>query len=258
MHEHGNGHWADAPRVGGNLAGQRLDAREIHIAYQAGAALGCRVGHSVDADIHDHGARFDHGRFDELRHTHGGDEDVSAPAVGADVAGCAMAKGHGGVGVPLFLAEHRRQRLADDVAASEYHDLGPAGLDVRAGKQLADARRGAGEKTARVPQHQFADIDRVKSIHVFVREHGRIDHSRANVAGQRGLDKDSVQARRRHSGGPAIRAVRASAAVCGSTCVSEEMPNSRAGLFLAPDIDLRGGVFAHAHKGQPGPHAAVL
>src|ERR1022692_3036234 len=52
LHQHGDSHWPDASGVWRDEARYRLNSDEIHIANQAGAALGRRIGHAVDAHVH--------------------------------------------------------------------------------------------------------------------------------------------------------------------------------------------------------------
>ena len=62
-------------------------------------------------------------RFHKLRHTHGRDEDVRAPAMPRDVARAGVADRDGGVGVFLFLAEQRGHRFAHNIPAAQHDHL---------------------------------------------------------------------------------------------------------------------------------------
>src|SRR6266446_5591336 len=93
LHEHRDGHRADAAGVWRDPAGNRLYRSEIHVAHQAPAVLGRRIINSVDSYVHYDSARLDHVRFDEPRHAKGRDEDVRAKAMRSDIARSRMAEG---------------------------------------------------------------------------------------------------------------------------------------------------------------------
>ena len=65
-----------------------------------------------------------------------------------------------------FLTKHRGHRFADDVAAAQNHHFRAVGFHLRTREQFMNARRCAGPKTRCIAQHQFADVDRMKTIHV--------------------------------------------------------------------------------------------
>ena len=74
-----------------------------------------------------------------------------------------------------LLAEHGGHRFADDVAAAQNHHFRAVGFHIRAHEQFADARRRAGLKAGRVAEHQFADVDRMKTVHVLLRQNRRVN-----------------------------------------------------------------------------------
>ena len=131
---------------------------------------------------------------DGLRPADGDDEDVGRPRDGGQVGGAAVADGHGGVAAAAPLHEHDRNRLADDVAASDHHHVLPGDLHLVAQQQLLDAVRRAGEEPRPVLNHQ-PDVLRVKGVHVLQRA-DRFEHpGLGNPFGQRQLDEDAVDRR---------------------------------------------------------------
>ena len=112
-----------------------------------------------------------------------------------DVARTGMADGDRGVGVLGFLDENRRHRFADDVAAPEDDDFRALGADAAADEELLNAGRSAGGESAGISEHQFPDVDWMKSVHVFLRKDSRVNGRCVDVRRERGLNKDAVNAR---------------------------------------------------------------
>ena len=70
-----------------------------------------------------------------------------------------------------FLAQQRGHRFADNVAAAEHDDFRAFGFHTRTHQQFYDTRRCAGPKTGRVTEHQLADVQWMKTVHIFLRQH---------------------------------------------------------------------------------------
>ena len=88
MHQHGNGHGADAAGDGRNVRGLRGDGVELDVADQAVAAFFAGVFHAVDADVDYIDAVFDHICGHEIGASDRGDENVRL-ACDAREVGCA-------------------------------------------------------------------------------------------------------------------------------------------------------------------------
>src|SRR5713226_439408 len=87
LHEHGDGHEADAARHGRDGAGALRGRVEIHVAREL-----ARV-ETVDADVDDDGALLDHVAGDEARPAGGHAEDLGLTAVPSEVARARVAHG---------------------------------------------------------------------------------------------------------------------------------------------------------------------
>ena len=207
---------------------------EIHVADQPRAAFRRRIAHAVDAHVNHRRAGLDHVRLHKFGDAHRGNQNVRAPAMRRDVARGGMANRHRRVRVFALLAKHRGHRFADDVAAAQNHHLRAVGFHVRAHEQFANARRRAGPKARRIAEHQLADVDRMKTVHVLLRRHGGINHRFADLLRQRRLHQNSVQRADRRSIFPAARAIQPRVVVSGRTCVSEKMPSSAQAFSLRP------------------------
>ncbi len=93
----------------------------------------------------------------------------------------------------FLLAKHRRHRFAHNIAAAQYHHFSSRYLHLRTHQQFADPGRCAGLKTRRIAEHQFAYVDRMKPIDVFLRQYPRIDSRLSNLRRQRSLNQDPMQ-----------------------------------------------------------------
>ncbi len=77
------------------------------------------------------------------------------------------------VGTIAFLQHHVGNRLPDNVGATDNNDLGAAGFHSGPNDHLLNACRRARRKFDFIPSdHQAADIDRVKTVHIFIRIDG--------------------------------------------------------------------------------------
>ena len=89
---------------------------------------------------------------------------------------------------------HRKQRggLADNQTAAEHHNVFARERDAGAVEQLHDAGGRAGDETGVVLLREFAEIQRVETIDVFVRRDAAEDGEFVEVFRQRRLDEDAV------------------------------------------------------------------
>ena len=133
----------------------------------------------------------------------------------------------------------------------------PSVFTFGAREQFANARRRAGLKTRRVAQHQLADVHRMKTVHVLLRQNGGIDHRFADVFRQRRLHQNSVQPRI----GVQFLQQREQFSLAGRFRQNVRFGKNAefgAGLFLAPDINLGRRVFADAHEREARPECRAL
>src|SRR5437773_12014964 len=133
LHEHGDGHEADAARHGGDGARLLRGRFEIHVAREL-----ARV-ETVDADVYDDSARLDHVAGDEMRPARGHTEDVGPATMRSELPRARMAHGHGGVAREQQLG----QRLAHEARASDHDGLGPLERNAGVVEDLAAAARRA-------------------------------------------------------------------------------------------------------------------
>ena len=73
--------------------------------------------------------------------------------------------------------EKRAYEIAKQIvrAAVENYRFRAVGFHIRTHEQFADARWRAGLKAGRVAEHQFADVDRMKTVHVLLRQNRRVN-----------------------------------------------------------------------------------
>jgi len=60
LHQHGDGHRADAAGHGRDLGNEGRNRREVNVTGEAVSGFLGRIGDAVDADVDDDGAGFDH------------------------------------------------------------------------------------------------------------------------------------------------------------------------------------------------------
>src|SRR5205807_6412131 len=120
------------------------------------------VGDFVRADIDHGGAGFEPVGLDVASFAHGGDDDVRAADDAGKIARFGMADGDSSVGVH----EEQRHRFANDVAAAEDDGVGSLDGNIVAAKNFHASGGGAGDETF-ASADEFAEIDGVKTVHVF-------------------------------------------------------------------------------------------
>lgn len=168
LHEHGNRHGTHAPGDGSHVAGKRSDRVVIDIAYEAVAAFGIGVFNAVDADVNNGDAFFDHVCSYKMGSTNRSDKEVGLASDGGEVAGTGMADRDSGVAGNGFAHHEESGGFADDLAAPEDDHVFAFGFDAAAFDEFNNARRRTGDKSACVFLAEFADVDGVESVDVFV------------------------------------------------------------------------------------------
>ena len=68
-------------------------------------------------------------------------------------------------------------------------------VSTHAGQELLDAGRSAGGESAGITEHQLADVDGMKAVHVFLRKNSRVNGRGVDVRWERGLHENAVDAR---------------------------------------------------------------
>ncbi len=220
------------------MAGDALDAFKIHVTAELAFVI------AVHAHVDHHRAGFHHVGGQHVALADGGHDHIGLQRHGFQVGGGTVAQGDRGV----FLQQHQRHGLADDVAAANHHGMLAAQIVADAVQHLHAAIRRAGPE-ARLAHHQGAGAGDVETVHVFCRCNRFNDFLRINVRGQRQLHQDAVDGgvlvERFHArqqfgfgqGGGVLLQHRVQAGVM-------------AGLDLVAHIDLAGRVFADQHHGQ--------
>src|SRR5208282_459701 len=145
------------------------------------------VGDPVDADI-DHGSSRLHvvagNNAGPANRRH---QDVGAAANFRQIARLRVADGDGGV----LIQQQHGDRLAHNVAASDYHGFLPGDRNLAALQNLHDAGRRAGHQSWTL-RRKVAHVHGMESVYVF----GGIDRQQnllgIDVRGQRQLNQDAV------------------------------------------------------------------
>lgn len=255
VHEHGDGHGADAAGDGGHVAGFGGNGVVVGIADEAVAPGSLGGFDAVDADVDNGGAVFDHVGGDEVGAPDGGDEEVGLSGDGGEVGGAGMTDGDGGVAGEGFAHHEEGGGFADDLAAPEDDDVFTFGLDAAAGDEFDDAGGGAGDETGIVFLAEFADVEGVEAIDVFVGGHAVEGFGFVEVFGKGGLHEDAADF------GVGVEGVDAFKEGFAGDVGGEEVEltpdaDTGGGLFLFADIGDRGRIFPDADKGDCGFRAA--
>ena len=109
VHEHGDGHGADAARDGGDGGGAGLGAREVDVAAEFVIIA------TIDADVDDYCALLEPFALDGAAAADGSDDDVGGPAELGEVGAARVGNGGGAVGVEQELG----YGFADDVGSAD-------------------------------------------------------------------------------------------------------------------------------------------
>ncbi|CDN43882.1 hypothetical protein BN871_DS_00270 [Paenibacillus sp. P22] len=157
MHQHGDRHRSYAARHGSDRPGRRKASLVIDIASKLA------VVEPVDADVDDDGSRLDAAGPDRLGLADGHDENIRGGRDRLQILRSGMADGHGRI-----LAEQQHgDRLADDIAASDYDGMLACDLMAAALDQLDDACRRAGQQ-AFVADDEIARALRAEAVHILL------------------------------------------------------------------------------------------
>ena len=141
VEQHRHGHRSDASWHRGDCAGDGCNCFEIDVSDQSVAAFARGIVDAIDADIDHGGASMNHIGGDRVGPAGRGDENVGLPCDGWKVGGVGVADGDGGVRSLSLLRQHRRQRHADEPAASDDHNVLAARVGAATHEQLLDAVR---------------------------------------------------------------------------------------------------------------------
>ena len=140
--------------------------------------------------------------------------------------------------------------LADEVRAPEDHDVLSTRIVARAQEKfLAPARRAGNERCLAV--QKFTHIERMKSVHVFVRRNRVEDFSLIDLVRQRKLNKNGVHFR---VGVELNNQIEKTPFRAGLRQVVGKGPDAQlgAGAFLHADVDLACGVVPDQDDGDSG------
>ena len=118
-------------------------------------------------------------RFNESRHSDGGNEDVGRPADAREILTAGVADGDGGVGILRFRRENQRDRSPHNPAATDDDHVGTLDLHTTADEQFVDAGWRTRCKAGQVAQSKFTDVQRMKTINVL----GWVDSREDRVLG---------------------------------------------------------------------------
>src|SRR5450759_1157050 len=122
------------------------------------------------------------------------DEDVCLVSVITEV-GCSGVRNSNNRIAPLsFLHQYVRDRLSHNVAAADNYNMLARGIDVTAFQQFPYASGCARIKSLSANHHP-ADIDGMKSIHIFLRRYCFDDFLLVDVFGKGELYEDTVNFR---------------------------------------------------------------
>ena len=134
VHEHGDGHGADAAGDGGDGSSARLSAGEIDVAAEFVVIA------TIYTDVDDYCALFKPFALDGAAAADGGDDDVGGSAELGEVGAARVGDGGGAVGVEQELG----YGFADDVGSADDEGGFALELDASALQQDHAAERGAG------------------------------------------------------------------------------------------------------------------
>src|SRR5207302_1319003 len=189
-------------------------------------------------------------RSDEFRPPDGGNEHVGFPGELLQLHGLRMADGDGRV----LLQQERRERLADDIGASDHHR---ASAGERHAGVLDEPHHAGGRarRELRLPGEQSAEVLEAETVDVFCRR-DRLEHApRIDPARQRQLHEDAVHGRVAVQCCDAIEQ-RAFADLAAVALHLGAHPGLFARTHLVAHIDRGGRVLACQDHREPGAHAA--
>ena len=192
MHQHGDGHRANASRDGRDGAALWSNFVEGDIADEPAAFGRGRVVDPVDANV-DHGGAFLHEiGGDKSGFTDGGDEDVRRSADLGDVFRATVRDGDRGVASFAFVHEQQGHRFTDDHATSEHHGVCSGGFNAGFHEEPLAAERGARNESGRIAQRELGYVHGMETIDIFCWINGFNDRLLVDMRRGRGLNKDAV------------------------------------------------------------------
>ena len=138
---------------------------EVDVSYESVAAFALWGVDAVDADVDDDCALLYHVGGNVLWLADGGDEDVRLARDRWHIGCAGVADRNGGVRARLLLHEDGGDGLADDLAASNHHDVLACRIVPAANEHLLDAG-GCCRHEPLPPLREKADVGRMEGVHI--------------------------------------------------------------------------------------------
>jgi hypothetical protein len=162
---------------------------EIDITYQSLTRLLGGIGNEVGTNVDDDGTLLKPLSLDEMRHTNGGDDNISPLEVLLKILCLRMADSNGGVGISQKVAD----RATNNVASAYDNGVLAGEVDTSLLQQDHDTFGCAWDKerlTATLGQ--LANVAGAEAIDVLLIGNGRGDGVFRDVLGEGKLDQDTV------------------------------------------------------------------
>ena len=174
-----------------------------------------------------------------------------------DVARVRMAKRDRRVGVSGFLNQNGGHRFADDVPAAQDDDFHPFDFHLRPEEQLLHACRCAGDKTGGVAEHQLADVDRVETVHVLLRQDRRVHIGLIEMTRQRRLHQNAMDLQVGIELRDEFQQISFRSGL-GQEVRDRSDGETGAHPLLHAHVNLRSGIIADPNESQARLHTALL
>ena len=183
--QNGDRHRAHAPRNGADMARNLRNGLKIDIADGSGVP---RFIHDpINPDIHYHGPFADHVRFDQMRDSRCGDENICGSAELLEPIGVLVTADDGGF--PLH--KQHRDRASDNGGCP--HDNTPLPLQiVHDGVDQTHRRQRSTRSTHGVPIHYIPDIGGIDTLDILHGINQFLDVVRINILGHGHVNHDRV------------------------------------------------------------------
>ncbi len=233
--------------IGPNASGHGRDpGRTLFRRREIDVAAKLPFGVAVDADIDHDRAGLDPVALHEVRPAHTRDDDIALPDDSRQIPRLRVTDGHRAA----FHQELERHRPADDVRLPD-HDRMLAHEILAGVLQQRHATVGRTRTQRRPLEHQAADVIRMEAVDVLQRIDGFGDAFLGDLLRQRQLHQDAVDRRiliERSDERDELGFRRRRRQV-----VRERAHPGRVGRSpLVAHVDLRSGVVADQHHGEPG------
>ncbi|EKD61865.1 MAG: hypothetical protein ACD_54C00063G0003 [uncultured bacterium] len=206
----------------------------------------------VDADVDHSGARFDIVASQHFRATHGGHQNISAPADRCQILGAAVRDGDGAA----ITQQQLRHRFADDIRPPDHNRIQPRQRPMMVAQHHQTTQRRARHHRL-LPGAQQADVRDMKAIDILGRINRVDDQFRVQMRRQRQLHQNAMHFRigvqRFHQ--------RQQIGFCGihrQTMFKRGHADLDGRGVLVAHIDLRRRVFADQHHRQTGLDAVFF